>query len=121
VMKIRSHRRSLMVWSPSGGPADRYGVPAVTRLARPRRIRWWFRTGALLAVIGITRLARTMRARWGSVFLVIGVPLVIVGVMLPSGAAFVSGLLALLVALLRGAEPGHCRAANQMTGAHWHA
>lgn len=120
-MKIRSHRRSLMVWSPSGGPADRYGVPAVTRLARPRRIRWWFRTGALLAVIGITRLARTMRARWGSVFLVIGAPLVIVGVVLPSGAAFVSGLLALLVALLRGAEPGHCRAASQMTGAHWHA
>jgi len=46
-----------------------------------------------------------MRARWGSVFLVIGAPLVIVGVMLPSGAAFVSGLLALLVALLRGADP----------------
>ena len=106
---------------PSGAPADRYAVPTVTRLARPRPIRWWFRTSALLAVIGITRLARTMWTRRGSVFLVIGAPLVIVGVMLPSGAAFVSGLLALLVALLRGAEPGHCRAANQLTGWHWHA
>ena len=120
-MKMPSRRRSLMAWSPSGAPADRYAVPTVTRLARPRPIRWWFRAGALLAVIGITRLARTMWTRRGSVFLVIGAPLVIVGVMLPSGAALVSGLLALLVALLRGAEPGHCRAANQMTGWHWHA
>lgn len=120
-MKVRSHRRSLMIWSPSGGPADRYGVPTVTRLARPRRIRWWFRAGALLAVIGITRLARNMRARWRSVFLVTGAALVIVGVMLPSGGAFVSGLLVLLVAVLRGAEPSHCRSADQMTGAHWHA
>jgi hypothetical protein len=120
-MRMRPHRRSLMVWSPSGGPVDRYGVPAVTRLARPKRIRWWFRTGGLLAVIGITWLVRTMRARWRSVFLLTGALLVIVGVMLPSGGAFVPGLLVLLVALLRGAESGHCRAATQMTGTHWHA
>ena len=120
-MRMRSHRRSLMVWSPSGGPLDRHRVPAVTRLARPRRIRWWFRTGALLAVIGTTRLARTMRARWRSVFFVTGAPLVIAGVILPGGGAFVSGLLLLLVAVLTGAAPGHCRAADQMTGAHWHA
>jgi hypothetical protein len=30
-------------------------------------------------------------------------------------------MLVLLVALLKGAQPGHCRAAAQMTGAHWHA
>jgi len=110
-----------MARSPSGGRADRYGVPTFTRLARPGRIRWWFRTGALLAVIGITRLARGMRARWRSVFLVTGAALLIAGVILPSGAAFVPGLVVLLVALLKGAEPSHCRAAAQMTGVHWHA
>jgi hypothetical protein len=75
----------------------------------------------LLAVIGITRLARGMRARWRSVFLVTGAALVVVGVVLPSGAAFVPGLVVLLIALLKGAERSHCRAAAQMTGVHWHA
>jgi hypothetical protein len=107
-----------MTWSPSGGRAD---LPTATRLARSRRIRWWFRTGALLAIIGITRLARGMRARWRSVFLVTGAALVVVGVALPSGTAFVPGLLVLLIALLKGAERTHCRAAAQMTGVHWHA
>jgi hypothetical protein len=120
-MRMRSHRRSLMIWTPSGGRTDRYGVPALTRLARPRPIRWWFRTGALLAVIGITRLARTMRARWGSMFLVAGALLMIIGVTLSSAGAFVPGLLVLLVGLARGGGRSHCRAADQMTGAHWHA
>jgi hypothetical protein len=120
-MRMRSQRRSLMAWSPSGGRADRSGVPAFTRLAQPRRIRWWFRTGALLAVIGITRLARGMRARWRSAFFVTGAALLVVGVILPSGAAVVPGLVVLLVALLKGAGPSHCRAAAQMTGVHWHA
>jgi hypothetical protein len=118
---MRSHRQTLMVSSPSGGRADRYGVPTSTRLAKPRRIRWWFHTGALLAVIGITRLACGMRARWRSVFLVTGTALLVVGFMLPSAAAFVPGILVLLAALLKGAEPSHCRAAAQMTGVHWHA
>jgi hypothetical protein len=120
-MRMRSHRRSLMIRTPSGGRTDRYGVPAFTRLARHRPIRWWFRTGALLAVIGITRLARTMRARWRSMFLVAGALLVITGVTLSSAGAFVPGLLVLLVGLARGAERSHCRAADQVTGAHWHA
>ena len=120
-MRMRSHRKSLMAWSPPGGRADRYGVPAFTRLARPRRIRWLFRTGALLAVIGITRLARGMRARWRSVFFVTGAALLVVGVILPSGAAFVPGLVLLLVGLLKGSEASHCRAAALMTGVHWHA
>ena len=120
-MRMRSHSRSPKIWSPSGVRADRYGLPTVTRLARFKRIRWWFRTGGLLAVIGITRLARGMRARWRSVFLVTGAALVVVGVALPSGVALVSGILVVLVALLKGAEPGHCRAAAQMTGVHWHA
>ena len=120
-MRARSHRRNLMIWTPSGGRTDRYDVPAFTRPVRPRPIRWWFRTGALLTVIGIVRLARTTRARWRSVFLVTGAALVVVGVVLPSGAAFVPGLVVLLIALLKGAERSHCRAAAQMTGVHWHA
>jgi hypothetical protein len=120
-MRMRSHRRSLMVWSPPGGPADRYGALAFTRHARPRPIRWWLRTGALLTVIGITRIARAMRARWRSVFTVTGGLLLVIGFMLPNGGAFVAGLLVLVLALLRGAAaPSHCRAAAQMTGAHWH-
>jgi hypothetical protein len=119
-MRMRSHRRSLMTWTPPGGQTNGYGVPALTGLARPTPIRWWFRTGALLAVIAITRLARTIRARWGSMFLVAGALLVIIGVTLYSAGAFVPGLLVLLVGLARGAGRSHCRPADQMTGAHWH-
>jgi hypothetical protein len=117
-MRMRSHRRSLMIWTPPGGRTEGYDVPAVTR---PRPIRRWFRTGALLAVLGITRLARTMRARWGSVFLVAGTLLVIIGITLSSAGALVPGLLVLLVGLTRGAGRSHCRSADQMTGAYWHA
>lgn len=121
-MRMRSHRRSLMVWPPSGGArTDGYGRLVFTRLARPRQIRWWFRTGALLAVIGVTRLARIMRAHWRSMFLVAGALLVIIGIALSSAGALVPGLLVLLVGLAGGAGRSHCRAADQMTGAHWHA
>jgi hypothetical protein len=116
-MRMRSQRRSLMVWTRS----DRYGVPAFTGLARHRPIRWWFRTGALLAVIGITRLARTVRARWRPMFLVAGALLVVIGVTLSSAGDFAPGLLVLLVGLAGGAGRSHCRSADQMTGAHWHA
>jgi hypothetical protein len=118
---MRSHRRSPILWSPPGGRADRHGLPTFARLSRSRRIRWWFRTGALLAVIGITRLARGTRARWRPVFFVAGAALIVVGAVLPSGAAFFPGMLAVLIALLKGAEASHCRAAAQMTGVHWHA
>lgn len=117
-MRMRSRRRGVLAWSPSG-PAVRYGVPTLTRLTRPGRIRFWFRTGALLTVMGVTWLARTVRARWRPVFLVTGSLLAVVGFILPVGWAFVSGLLVLLFALLRGAEPGHCRAAAHLAGARW--
>src|SRR5215467_12777046 len=79
-MRLRAHRRNLAVWSPSAGPADRYGAPGLTPLARTRRIRRCLRTGALLTVIGLMHLARGMRYRWrpllaGAVFTVIGVML----------------------------------------------
>lgn len=119
-MRMRSGRRGLMAWSPPGAPADRYGAPAFTRLARSRPIRWRLRTGALLTVIGITRLARATRAHWRPVCTITGVLLVAIGGMLPSGWVFVAGLLVFLLALLKEAEPSRCRKADQMTGAHWH-
>lgn len=62
-MTLRPHR-NLVVWSQSVGPADRFGIPQFTRLARTRRIRRCIRTGALLIVVGLMRLARAVRASW---------------------------------------------------------
>jgi len=97
-MRMRSHRRSLVVWSSSAAPASRSGDRGCTRLARGGRIRWWFRAGALLTVIGVTRLARIMRARQRSAFLSAGTLLTVIGVMLPSVAAFVCGMLVWAIA-----------------------
>ena len=63
-MRLRAHRRNLVVWSPSVGSADRYGAPKLTRLALTRRIHRGIRTGALLMVIGLMRLARAVGSRW---------------------------------------------------------
>jgi hypothetical protein len=60
---------------------------------RSRRIRWWLRTGALLSVIGVRRFARTMQTRWQPVFLVAGALSMVIGLMLVSSVAFVSGML----------------------------
>jgi hypothetical protein len=118
-MRMRSRRRNLVVWNPSLGAADRYGAQSSMRITRPRRISWWLRTGALLSVIGIRRLARTLRTRWRSMFAVTGAGLMVVGFELSSASAFVPGLLLLLFALLTGGGASHCRAADQMTAAHW--
>ena len=83
-MGLRARRRNLAVWSPSVGPADRYGARGPTRLARTRRIRRCLRTGALLTVIGLMRLARGARPRWRP--LLAGTVLTVAGVMLRSGA-----------------------------------
>ena len=70
-MRVRSHRRNLVVWSSSAAPASRSGDRGCTRLARGGRIRWWLRTGGLLTVFGV---------------------------MLPSVAAFVCGMLVWAIA-----------------------
>jgi hypothetical protein len=100
-MRPRPHRRNLVVWSPSAGPAGRYGVPRFTRVAHTRRIRRWIRTGGLLTVIGLIRLASGVRTRWRP--LLAGVVLTAVSVMLRSGlgsVAFFPGAWFLLSALL---------------------
>jgi hypothetical protein len=98
-MRMRSHRRNLVEWSEAAAPASKSGDQ---RFTRSRRIRWWLRTGALLTFIGVMRLARIMRVRWRSAFLLCGALLVVIGVMLPSLAAFLSGPLVVLFAMPKG-------------------
>ena len=63
-MTLRPHQ-NVVVWSQSVGPADGYGALRFTRLTHTRRIRRFFRTAALLAVVGLKRLARTVRSPAG--------------------------------------------------------
>jgi len=101
-MRLRPHRRNLVVWSSSG----RYGAQTFTRLARTGRIRRCIRTGALLTVIGLMRLGRPEGTRWRSVLA--GVVLTVVGIMLRSGMGslvFFPGAMFLLSALLTPANP----------------
>ena len=73
------------------------------RPARSRRIRWWLRTSALLAVLGVMRLARATRIRWEPVFLGVGVVLTVVGFELPAASVtYLLGLLVLVVTLIKG-------------------
>ena len=105
-MRLRAHRRNLMMWSPSVGPADRYGAPRLTRLARTGRMRRRTQTGALLTVIGLIRVARAVRPRWRP--LLAGGVLTGVGLTLHGSAwsaLVVPGLLFLYSALLIPARP----------------
>ena len=111
-MRLRSHRRNLVVWSPSV-PAGNFGAP---RLARPRRIRWWVRAGALLTVIGAARLVRTVRTHWRPVLAATGALLTVVGIVLPSGMTLVPGMLVLLFALLDQLLPARCPTVIRDTG-----
>jgi hypothetical protein len=118
-MRTRSRRRNLVVWNTSPGAADRYDAPGFTPITRPKRIRWWLRTGALLSVLGIRQLARMVRCRWRSIFIATGALLMVVGFELSSAPVFVPGLLVLLFALLRSDGASHCQAADQLTAARW--
>jgi hypothetical protein len=115
-MRLRSHRRNLVVWSSSVGPVSRYGVPRLTRVARTRRIRRCIRTGGLLTVIGLIRLARAVRSRWRP--LLVGGALTVVSVMLRGGASsagFLPGAWFLVVALLAPASPkAACKARSEL-------
>jgi hypothetical protein len=80
-MRLRPHRRSLVVWPQSAGSAGRPGAP---RLTPTRRIRRRIRIGALLTVIGLMRLGGAVSGRWRP--LLAGTVLTAVGVMLRGGS-----------------------------------
>jgi hypothetical protein len=104
-MRLRAHRRNLVIWSTSVGPDGRYGAPRFPQLTRTRRIRRCVRTGTLLMIIGLMRLTRVARSRWS---LLVGVVLTVVGIMLRGnawGAVLLPGLLFLLSAPLIPASP----------------
>ena len=105
-MRLRPRRRNLVVWSSTAVAVGRSrGVPRPrgARPARIRRIRWWFRTGALLMVLGALRLARTARVRWEPVSLLAGALITAAGFAIPAvGWAFLLGLLVLIGTLLVG-------------------
>jgi hypothetical protein len=123
-MRPRWHRKNLVVWSSSAGPT---GWPGLTgrrpvRL-RPRRgprsrLRRRIRTGALVAVIGLARLARIAHARPGLAFLLAGALLVATGNLLPSGAAFIAGMMIFLrgAAVLLGVSEPRRRPGGQPAG-----
>jgi hypothetical protein len=93
-MRLRPHRRNLVVWSQSAGPVGPYGTG---RLRRARRIRRWIRTGALLTMVGLMHLARAAQPRWRP--LLAGLVLTVGGVILRRGAAgaiLLPGLMLLL-------------------------
>jgi hypothetical protein len=93
-MRLRPHRRDLVIWNSSAGPASRYGAPQYKRrLARTGRIRRCVRIGVLLTTIAV-------RPRWRP--LLAGTVLTVTGVM-QNGAGvvvLVPGLLLLWHALL---------------------
>jgi hypothetical protein len=72
-MALRPHRRNLVVWRQSAGPAEshalrrpwRAGRPSPAgRLSRARRIRRRMRIVFLLTVVTLWPAARAVRARW---------------------------------------------------------
>ena len=105
-MRLRAHRRNLVVWSSSIDPADRYAAPRPAGRAGTRRIRRLIHLGALLTVIGLMYLARAVRPRWRP--LLAGVVLTVVGVILHSSmwsVVLVPGVLFLWSAFLIPPSP----------------
>jgi hypothetical protein len=97
-MRLRRHRRNLVVWTQSAC-SDGWRGP---RLVRARLVRRRIRTAALLTIVTMMPLARAVRARWRP--LLAGAALTAAGVILRSSTAgsvvLLPGLLLLLSAPL---------------------
>ena len=104
-MRLRRRRRAMVVWSSSSGRAARHGAQERTRSARPGRIRWWLRTGALLTIIGVMRTGRTARKYPRPALSLAGTVIAAIGISLPSKAVLISGFLVCLLALFMPSEP----------------
>jgi hypothetical protein len=101
-MRLRPHRRTLVVVGSRASAPGKYASLTRTRPARLRQTRRRLRIGALLTVIGVLRLARAMRARWEPLFLLAGVLLMAGGYFLPIIGLYFPGLLVVTVTLLKG-------------------
>lgn len=101
-MRMRPHRRILVVGSPRAIAPGNYAGLTRTRPTWIRRARRRLRIGALLTVIGVLRFARAMRARWEPWCLLAGVLLMGGGYFLPGIGLFFPGLLVITVTLLKG-------------------
>jgi hypothetical protein len=119
-MRLRPHRRTLVVWHSSAMAAGRCRGPTRTRPGWWRRIRRGLTIGALLAVLGALRSARVMRSRWEPLALLGGVLLTVGGYFLPGIGLFFPGFLVITVTLLkgnsdrwRGARPGRSDGARE--------
>ena len=93
--------------------------------AHPSRRFPFIRTSALLTVIGVMRLAQIARAYWRTSLALSGVLLEILGHSVftgpARGAADLLGLVVILVALLKSADPASYRGtALPQAGWRWH-
>jgi hypothetical protein len=105
-MRLRAHRRDVVVWSHTVIPADRYDAPARPQIARTKRFRRRFRIGVLLMIVGLICLARGARPRWKP--LLAAALLMAAGVALRGGAwgvLLLAGFWFLLYALLIPGSP----------------
>ena len=99
-MRLRPHRRNLVLFSSSAEPADRYGALLDKRPAPTGGIRRLIRIGALFIVIAV-------RPRWQP--LLAGTALTVLGLVERQGAfgvIIVPGLLFLWCALLTPGDTG---------------
>jgi hypothetical protein len=87
-MRLRRHRRNVVVWSSSVHPAGRSGAPRYGRPARTGQVRRLIRIGFLLTVIAV-------RPRWG--FLLAGIALTAIGVIERDGVTAVVLIPALML------------------------
>jgi hypothetical protein len=110
-MKLRPHRRNLVVWRQSAGSAAPDGAP---RVRRARRVPSWIRTSALLTAIALVSLARGVQARWRTVLA--GVVLTVAGVLLRGGPASVVMLPGLVFLLTAPLLPGRQHADRTRRG-----
>lgn len=116
-MRLRPGRRAMVVWSSSSGRAARHGVRKMRRPRRPGRFRFWLRTVAQLAIIGLVRLARTARRYPRPALSLAGTAVTLAGISLPSEPVLISGFVILLAALFL---PGPAAApAVPCTGRLW--
>jgi hypothetical protein len=117
----RFRRRNLILLSTSPVPPS--GIHQIARLARRRRFRL-MRTGALLTVISIIRLVRTARLRWRISLGLCGVLLEVLSHVAftgpARGTADLLGLVVVLFAWLKSADPASDRAAMPQAACRWH-